>query len=126
MPKRLKNDDEEEDEIVSNSGEESELSDESDDETAAKSKKKSSKKASSAKPASPQKSKSSDGSLFIIELSKRKRCRVTEFKGTKYVDFREFYEKDDDMLPGKKGLMLNKAEWEKVKQSIKDIDKAFE
>jgi hypothetical protein len=31
-----------------------------------------------------------------------RRVQINEFKGKQLVDFREFYEKDDQMLPGKK------------------------
>jgi hypothetical protein len=38
-----------------------------------------------------------------IQLGQRtRRVQINEFKGKQLVDIREFYEKDDQMLPGKK------------------------
>ena len=37
------------------------------------------------------------------QLSKMRFASVSEFKGKKYVNIREYYEKDGDLLPGKKG-----------------------
>ncbi|CAK5281745.1 unnamed protein product [Mycena citricolor] len=50
---------------------------------------------------------SPDGSKFI-ELGKTKRVTVREFKGSTFIDIREFYvEKGSgDMKPGKKGISL--------------------
>jgi hypothetical protein len=35
-----------------------------------------------------------------------RRVQINEFKGKQLVDFREFYEKDEQMLPGKKACSL--------------------
>jgi len=32
------------------------------------------------------------------------------------VDLREYYQKNDDMLPGKKGISLNQTQWESLCQ----------
>jgi hypothetical protein len=32
---------------------------------------------------------------------------VNDFKGKKYVNIREFYSKEDKLLPGKKGIHFN-------------------
>lgn len=37
-----------------------------------------------------------------IQLGRTRRVQINEFKGKQLVDIREFYEKDDHMLPGKK------------------------
>lgn len=41
------------------------------------------------------------------------------------VDIREFYEKDGETLPGKKGIMLKYEEWNILKKYIPEIDKAL-
>lgn len=54
----------------------------------------------------------------------KKRISVRDFKGTTYVDIREFYEKEGEMLPGKKGISLKVEEWEwllSLRDSINDL-----
>lgn len=42
-----------------------------------------------------------------VQLGQRtRRVQINEFKGKQLVDFREFYEKDGQMLPGKKVCSL--------------------
>lgn len=38
----------------------------------------------------------------VAQLGRTRRVQINEFKGKQLVDIREFYEKDDKMLPGKK------------------------
>ncbi|KAL4471728.1 hypothetical protein ABPG74_008621 [Tetrahymena malaccensis] len=65
--------------------------------------------------------KGDDGSLYF-ELDDKKRVSVRKFKGKIYVDIREFYEKDGEMLPGKKGISLNLQNWEQFRKLIDNID----
>lgn len=46
-----------------------------------------------------------DGEKYI-DLGKKKRATVRSFKGTKYVDLREFYDAGGQEKPGKKGISL--------------------
>ena len=50
---------------------------------------------------------------------------LIEFRGKIYVDVREYYEKDGEMLPGKKGISLTVEQWEKLKALIPKIDDAL-
>ena len=47
---------------------------------------------------------------FVFDLSEKeaakKRVQVHKFKGKVLMDIREFYNKDDEWLPSKKGLSL--------------------
>ncbi|XP_028162260.1 RNA polymerase II transcriptional coactivator [Ostrinia nubilalis] len=47
-------------------------------------------------------------------LQGKKLVKVREFKGKVYVDVREFYEKNGDLLPGKKGISLTPEQWRKL------------
>ncbi|CAK1540412.1 unnamed protein product [Leptosia nina] len=47
-------------------------------------------------------------------LQGKKLVKVREFKGKVYVDIREFYEKDGNLLPGKKGISLQPDQWRKL------------
>ena len=38
----------------------------------------------------------------VCELSRTRRCTVSDYRGKKYVGLREYYEKDGAWLPGKK------------------------
>ena len=56
-------------------------------------------------------------------LSSRKKINFIEFKGQKFVNIREYYEKDGEVLPGKKGICLKEEEFETVKQILSKVDK---
>lgn len=47
----------------------------------------------------------SEGSLYW-EISKARRVTLSEYRGKKMVGIREYYEKDGEMLPGKKGISM--------------------
>ncbi|XP_022126499.1 RNA polymerase II transcriptional coactivator [Pieris rapae] len=47
-------------------------------------------------------------------LQGKKLVKVREFKGKVYVDIREFYEKNGELLPGKKGISLQPDQWRKL------------
>ncbi|VVC95630.1 RNA polymerase II transcriptional coactivator [Leptidea sinapis] len=47
-------------------------------------------------------------------LQGKKLVKVREFKGKVYVDIREFYEKDGNLMPGKKGISLTPEMWRKL------------
>ncbi|THH30427.1 hypothetical protein EUX98_g3759 [Antrodiella citrinella] len=66
----------------------------------------------------------SDGRRFI-DLGKKKRATLSEFKGTVYLDIREFYEKDGEAKPGKKGISISKEQWDILKSNAATIDTLF-
>ncbi|POY70446.1 hypothetical protein BMF94_6514 [Rhodotorula taiwanensis] len=61
-----------------------------------------------------------------VELAKNRRATVRDFKGKTYVDIRETYEKDGETLPGKKGIMLNIEQWDRLKKAIGVLDEAVD
>ncbi|KAF9501490.1 PC4-domain-containing protein [Pleurotus eryngii] len=63
-----------------------------------------------------------DGQVYI-QLGKQKRAGITTFKGSTYVDIREYYGPADDEKPGKKGIALNKDQWEVLKANFDKIDR---
>jgi len=58
-----------------------------------------------------------------FDLSAKKRLSITSFKGRAYVNMREFYEKDGQMLPTKKGVALDINAWQVLKDNMQLIDK---
>ena len=62
---------------------------------------------------------------ILIPLDKNKRVSIRKFKGQIYVDIREFYEKDGEKKPSKKGISLKPELWQKLKSRVKDIDDAI-
>jgi len=41
------------------------------------------------------------------------------------IDIREFYEKDGQPLPGRKGISLSVDQWNKLKEVMGEIDEAI-
>jgi len=60
------------------------------------------------------------------DLGKQKTVTVRTFKGTVYVDIREFYEDKNtgEMKPGKKGISLSAIQWQKLKSIVDEVDEA--
>ncbi|XP_050520062.1 RNA polymerase II transcriptional coactivator [Daktulosphaira vitifoliae] len=54
-------------------------------------------------------------------LERNRFVKVRDFKGKLYVDIREFYEKDGNLLPGKKGISLTMQQWNKLLDHVEDI-----
>ncbi|CAD7000392.1 RNA polymerase II transcriptional coactivator [Ceratitis capitata] len=54
-----------------------------------------------------------------------RQVRINEFKGRKMVDIREFYEKNGEILPGKKGISLHIHQWKKLLELAPEINKAL-
>jgi len=65
-----------------------------------------------------------DGEKYL-DLGKKKRATVRNFKGTTFVDIREFYGSEGDEKPGKKGVSLGIEQWENLKRSVSTIDELF-
>lgn len=57
-------------------------------------------------------------------LAGTKLVKVREFKGKCYVDIREFYEKNGQLLPGKKGISLNPEQWRKLLSIGDEVNEA--
>lgn len=60
-----------------------------------------------------------------VELSSSRRADVSNFKGQLYVNIREYYEKDGQKLPGKKGISLPRDQFAKLRQAAADLDAAL-
>ena len=58
----------------------------------------------------------SDESLLVGEVSNGNiRINISEFSGHKYLDIRKYYEDDaGEIKPTKKGIALNKEQFEKI------------
>ena len=77
------------------------------------------------KPAASSSLKKNEKGEIPFQLDKTKFVTVREFRSKVYVDLREFYEKDGEMLPGKKGIALSVDTYQKFKDLIPEIDKAL-
>ena len=64
---------------------------------------------------------------FRGELGKNKKVTISNFRGTKYVDIREWYvdKSSNEHKPGKKGISLDAAQWEKLKSFVDEVDAAL-
>ncbi|KAF8526702.1 transcriptional Coactivator p15-domain-containing protein [Gautieria morchelliformis] len=75
---------------------------------------------SGAKPDSNVK-KASNGNS-ILDLGNMKRATVSVFKGNAQVDIREYYtDKNGDVKPGKKGITLNRSQWDMFLSGIDSL-----
>ncbi|ELT98290.1 hypothetical protein CAPTEDRAFT_102830 [Capitella teleta] len=61
-----------------------------------------------------------------FQIAKNRYVTISEFKGKKYVNIREYYDADGEMKPGRKGIALNSEQWANLKEHIDDIDKALD
>ncbi|KAH8413426.1 hypothetical protein KR009_010996 [Drosophila setifemur] len=91
-----------------------------------------SKKAkNSAAPAPPAAKKSASGGsggdgATTWTLEKMRMVKINEFRGRKMVDIREHYEKNGEILPGKKGISLSILQWKKLLELAEEITQAVE
>ncbi|XP_060874838.1 RNA polymerase II transcriptional coactivator [Metopolophium dirhodum] len=69
---------------------------------------------------------SSNEEEHSFALDKNRFVKVREFRGKLFIDIREFYEKDGETLPGKKGISLSVGQWNKLKEQIDDIQESVE
>ncbi|CAL8467636.1 g7174 [Coccomyxa elongata] len=61
-----------------------------------------------------------------FDLSNRCQVTVRAFRGNPLIDIREFYDKDGELAPGKKGIALTKEQWGIVKSKAAEISEALE
>lgn len=57
-----------------------------------------------------------------FDLSATKKVRVIKFKGRLLVDIREFYEKDGEELPGRKGIALTVEQYRELAKHAAEIE----
>jgi hypothetical protein len=67
--------------------------------------------------------KVADGIRF--SLSNKRFLTVKKWKGKSLIDVREFYEKDNQVLPGKTGISLTVEQWDALKGLIGSVDAAL-
>uniref|UniRef100_A0A8D8UTZ9 RNA polymerase II transcriptional coactivator n=1 Tax=Cacopsylla melanoneura TaxID=428564 RepID=A0A8D8UTZ9_9HEMI len=60
------------------------------------------------------------------QLDNTRFVKVKEYRGKLYVDIREHYEKNGQMLPGKKGILLNLAQFKVLKDAAPEINSVIE
>ncbi|CAK9218450.1 unnamed protein product [Sphagnum troendelagicum] len=74
-----------------------------------------------AAPSTDKTTTTSDGSRVVCELSRNRKVAVKKFKGKVFVDVREFWSKDGEDLPSKKGISLPLEQWEMLREHIEDV-----
>lgn len=58
----------------------------------------------------------------MIDLGGKKFVTVREFKGKVLIDVREYYQKDGQWLPGKKGISMSKEQYNTLKSVLDEVD----
>ncbi|ELR09683.1 hypothetical protein VC83_06232 [Pseudogymnoascus destructans] len=91
-----------------------------------------SKRTKTAKPSSvtkPAQAQTGEGGEKFWELSQGRNSRrigISEFKGTRLINIREYYQNPaGDLLPGKKGISLPLDQYKVLLQAIPDINAAL-
>ena len=51
---------------------------------------------------------------------------ISTYRGKPKVDIREFYEKNGELLPGKKGISLTLEQWQILKEITPNVDACLE
>ncbi|GAQ85381.1 Putative RNA polymerase II transcriptional coactivator KELP [Klebsormidium nitens] len=65
-----------------------------------------------------------DGNLLVCELSGNKKVTVSKWKNQTLVSIREYYEKNGEQLPGKKGISLTLEQWRVLQQNVDVVEEA--
>ncbi|KAL1993364.1 hypothetical protein VTN49DRAFT_3313 [Thermomyces lanuginosus] len=76
---------------------------------------------SSSKRTGPQPKTDSNGDIYW-EISRMRRVTISNFKGRNMVNIREYYEKDGEELPGKKGISLPMDQFSAFLQCLPQIE----
>jgi hypothetical protein len=69
-----------------------------------------------------ERNRAGEAFLTLSSGKQPKRVTVRKFKGMTLVDLREYYSKDGEYLPGKKGISLTVAQYEALKGAMEKID----
>uniref|UniRef100_A0A8D8T4U5 RNA polymerase II transcriptional coactivator n=1 Tax=Cacopsylla melanoneura TaxID=428564 RepID=A0A8D8T4U5_9HEMI len=69
-------------------------------------------------------SKSGPGGSWCIEGMRF--LKVDEFRGKPLVSIREYYEKNGELLPGKKGISLSASQWRKLMTMQDNVNAAVD
>lgn len=69
---------------------------------------------------------SSGDTSFEVSLSNRRKATISQFKGRKFADIREYYEKDGMLKPGQKGISLSPDQFEKLRQNLSQLTSTLE
>lgn len=56
---------------------------------------------------------------FSLELTEKRKVNISVFKGTNFVNIREYYtDKSGHLAPGKKGIALDAEQWQSLTQVL--------
>lgn len=66
-----------------------------------------------------------NGDEQFWELSNKRRVNVSEFQGRNLVNIREMFEKDGEMLPGRKGISLTIDQYNNLMLALPSIETAL-
>jgi len=61
-----------------------------------------------------------------LDKGGKRKVTVSQWRNQTRIDIREFYEKDGEVLPGRKGISLSLDQWELLKELIPKIDNYIE
>ncbi|KAI5194888.1 PC4-domain-containing protein [Aureobasidium subglaciale] len=83
-----------------------------------------SKRTKKGQPISEDKQVDEDGNPYW-ELSGKRRVTLSEFKKVHLINIREYYEKDGQMLPGKKGISMTIEQFSALLEVLPEVEEAL-
>lgn len=65
-------------------------------------------------------------STYKLELSNKRSVTISTFKSNNFVNIREYYDKNGELAPGKKGIALDVEQWASLMQKLPILQQAVQ
>jgi len=59
------------------------------------------------------------------EIGSKRKVTLSKFRNQQKIDIREYYEKDGQLLPGRKGISLSVEQWQSLQKIASEVNAAL-